>query len=217
MENNNKYKHVIWDWNGTMFNDVKLCVDVGNNLFRKKNIPLMSLEKYRSIFTIPVRDYYIAAGFDFSKESFEIIGKEWMNEYEERKYESTLYDGLVKVMRKLSKDGIKQSVVSAYKQDRLNEMINEFKINEYLDHIVGLDNIYAAGKLHLAKNLMQKLDNGHEETLLIGDTIHDYEVAIEIGADCILISEGHQAKEKLNETGAQIYESLHEFYNSRLS
>ncbi|MCB9208313.1 MAG: HAD family hydrolase [Ignavibacteriales bacterium] len=208
----NKYKHVIWDWNGTMLDDVELCVDVGNNLFRRKNIPLLTVEKYKSIFTIPVKDYYIAAGFDFTKESFEIVGKEWMDEYEERKYECDLHKDLLSVMQKFNEVGIKQSVVSAYKQDNLNKMIKTFELDSYFDHIVGLDNIYAAGKTHLAKNLMAQLENGHGETLLIGDTVHDYEVAMEIGADCILIAGGHQPYDKLAETGSKVYNNLGEFY-----
>jgi phosphoglycolate phosphatase len=152
-----KYKYVIWDWNGTIFNDVKLCVDVGNNLFKKKDKNTISIEKYRSIFTIPVKDYYIAVGFDFTVDSFEEIGKEWMDEYEERKYECSLYEHLPSVMKKLKENGVDQSVVSAYKQDRLIEMIEEFGLNDYLNHIVGLDNIYAAGKLHLAKSLIHSI------------------------------------------------------------
>jgi len=208
-----KYNHIIWDWNGTMLDDVKLCVDVGNNLFRKKNIPLISVEKYKSIFTIPVKEYYIAAGFDFEEESFEVVGKEWMDEYEERKYECSLHNGLINVMEKLNGIQISQSILSAYKQDNLNDMVKRFGLEKYLEHIVGLDNIYAASKLHLGKQLIAKLGNGHGETLFIGDTVHDFDVANEIGAECILISNGHQNREKLLETGTIVYDSLEEFYN----
>lgn len=211
-----KYKYVIWDWNGTIFNDVHLCVDVGNNLFKKKNINRISIEKYRSIFTIPVKDYYIAAGFDFSVESFENIGKEWMDEYEERKYECSLYEHLPSVMKRFKENGVVQSVVSAYKQDRLIEMIKKFGLYDYLNHIVGLDNIYAASKLHLAKNLIHSLGNGKNRTLMIGDTIHDFEVAREVGADCILIADGHQSKEKLVSTGAKVYDSMKHFSDAEL-
>lgn len=206
----NKYKHVIWDWNGTMLDDVNLCVDVGNNLFKRKNIPLMTVDKYKSIFTIPVKDYYIAAGFDFSKESFEVVGKEWMDEYEERKYECSLHKDLIDTMQKFNSLGIKQSVLSAYKQENLAEMIHNFELNNYLEHIVGLDNIYAAGKIHLAKKLMGLLNNGHGETLLIGDTVHDFEVSLSVGADCRLIAGGHQNKETLEKTGSIVYNTLTE-------
>lgn len=212
-----KYKHIIWDWNGTILDDVELCVDVGNNLFRKKNIPLMTVEKYKSIFTIPVKDYYIAAGFDFSTESFEIVGKEWMDEYEERKYEASLHEDLINVMEKFQEAGIQQSVLSAYKQDKLDEMIIKLNLKKYLNHIVGLDNIYAASKLHLGKKLMQVLGNGHGETLMIGDTVHDYDVSLEMGADCVLIASGHQTRETLSETGAIVYDSLGDFYQKELN
>ncbi len=212
----NKYKHVIWDWNGTMFNDVELCVEVGNNLLRKKNIPLMDIEKYKSIFTIPVKDYYVAAGFDFSIESFEVVGKEWMDEYEERKYESSLHVDLLSVMEKFKEKGIKQSVLSAYKQDNLNEILNKFNLTNYLDHIVGLDNIYAASKLNLGRNLMKTIGNKEGETLLIGDTVHDYDVATEIGAECVLIADGHQNYDVLVKTGAKVFNNLREFYNKKL-
>jgi len=207
----NKYKHVIWDWNGTMFNDVELCVNVGNNLFQRKNVPQMSLERYRSIFTIPVKDYYVAAGFDFEKESFEIVGKEWMDEYEERKFECSLHDDLVPFMEKLRERGIKQSVLSAYKQDNLEKILSHFDLNEYLEHVVGLDNIYAASKLELGKSLIRTIGTEKGETLMIGDTVHDYDVATEIGSDCILIANGHQTFETLSTTGAKVYNSINEF------
>ncbi|MBK8944556.1 MAG: HAD family hydrolase [Ignavibacteriae bacterium] len=205
-----KYKHVIWDWNGTIFNDLQLCVDVGNNLFRKKNLPEISVEKYKSIFTIPVINYYISAGFDFDKESFEIVGKEWMDEYEKRKFECSLHENLIETIEKFKDWGIPQSLLSAYRQDNLLKMAEHFNLTKYFSHIVGLDNIYAAGKMDLGKNLMKILGNGHGETLMIGDTIHDFEVSQEIGADCILIANGHQNLETLEKTGAKIFNSLGE-------
>lgn len=212
----NKYKHVIWDWNGTMFNDLELCVNVGNNLFRRKNIPEMSIEKYKSIFTIPVKDYYIAAGFNFEKESFETIGKEWMDEYEERKLECSLHEDLIPFMEKLKRKGIKQSVLSAYKKDNLENILDHFNLNGYLENVVGLDNIYAASKLELGKNLIKSIGLNAGETLLIGDTVHDYDVAKAMGSDCILIANGHQTFETLSKTGTKVYNSINEFRETEL-
>ncbi len=203
-----KYKHIIWDWNGTIIDDVDLCVELINWLLKEKNLKMITKEEYKNIFTIPVKNYYAALGFDFEKEPFEVIGKRWMDEYERRKFECTVYDGVVDVMEKINQLGIGQSILSAYSQHTLEEMVEHFGLTKYFSHIVGLDNIYAAGKLHLGKNLMKRLGNGKGETLLIGDTEHDYEVATEIGADCILSSNGHQCKEKLEKTGAVVIDNL---------
>ncbi|MFA5804764.1 MAG: HAD family hydrolase [Melioribacteraceae bacterium] len=203
-----KYKHIIWDWNGTIINDVDLCVELINWLLKEKNLKMITKEEYKNIFTIPVKNYYAALGFDFKKEPFEVIGKRWMDEYERRKFECTVYDGVVNVMEKINKLGIGQSILSAYSQHTLEEMVAHFGLTKYFSHIVGLDNIYAAGKLHLGKNLMKRLNNGKGETLLIGDTEHDYEVAVEIGADCILSSNGHQSKEKLKVIDVLVIDDL---------
>lgn len=205
-----KYKHIIWDWNGTIINDVDLCVELINWLLKEKNLKTITKEEYKNVFTIPVKNYYAALGFDFEDEPFEIIGKRWMDEYERRKFECKVYDGVIDVMEKINKLGIGQSILSAYSQHTLEEMVEHFGLTKYFSHIIGLDNIYAAGKLHLGKDLMKRLGNGKGETLLIGDTEHDYEVATEIGADCILSSNGHQRKEKLEKLGAIVLNSVAE-------
>lgn len=59
---------VLWDWNGTLLDDVALCVDALNRLLRIYHYPQQySLAQYREIFGFPIEDYYIRAGFDFSK------------------------------------------------------------------------------------------------------------------------------------------------------
>jgi phosphoglycolate phosphatase len=193
-----KYKHIIWDWNGTIFNDAGLCLELVNGLLSKRNLPVLTLEEYRNVFTFPIKDYYSAAGFDFTKESFEKVGMEWMNEYERRKYECGLHDGTKEVLEKISSLGIGQSILSAYSQNMLEELVEHYGLTKYFVHLYGLDNIYAASKVKLGKDLMKKLGNGKGETLLIGDTEHDYDVAFEIGADCVLIANGHQSIEKLS-------------------
>ena len=198
-----KYKHIIWDWNGTILDDVSLSIDLVNELLAEENLHTLTLEEYRSHFTIPVRNYYEAVGFDFSKESFEVVGKRWMDEYERRKFTCNLYPDVEGVINKINKIGIQQSILSAYSQHTLEQMIKHYNLAKYFTNIVGLDNIYAASKVEQGIELMRKLGHNKGEDLFIGDTLHDYEVACEIGADCVLISNGHQSEEKFNENGAK--------------
>jgi len=207
-----KYIHIIWDWNGTLFNDTGLCLDLVNILLSKRKLPLLTLDEYRNIFTFPVKDYYSKAGFDFTKESFENIGREWMDEYERRKYECGLHDGTINVLEKISSFGIGQSILSAYSQNFLEELVKHYGLTKYFEHIYGLDNIYASSKVQPGKELMKNLGNGIGETLLIGDTEHDYDVAIEIGADCVLIANGHQSFERLTKYG-KVLEDINDLFS----
>lgn len=203
-----RIKHIIWDWNGTLFNDVELCLEIINGVLIRRNLKALSLDAYRKIFTFPVQDYYEKAGLDFEKYPFEVLGQEWMNEYELRKNSCTLHDGAAAVLERIHQKGIGQSILSAYSQRTLEEIVGYFGIKKYFSHMVGLDHIYATSKIENGKELMKKLGNGKGETLFIGDTVHDFEVAREIGSDCILIADGHQHKQKLRICRVPVYDNI---------
>ena len=49
--------YVVWDWNGTLFDDVALCIQVMNGMLEKRGLPrLAGPEQYRQVFTFPVEE-----------------------------------------------------------------------------------------------------------------------------------------------------------------
>lgn len=60
--------HIIWDWNGTILNDVDHAVAMMNTLLVEHNLPLIDREYYREIFDFPVLHYYQKLGFNFEKQ-----------------------------------------------------------------------------------------------------------------------------------------------------
>lgn len=206
------YTDIIWDWNGTLFNDVDLCAEIMNILLTQESLPNISLQRYKEIFTFPVLEYYKIAGHTFERNSFEVLGKQFVVEYEDRKSQCSLFGGVTSLLSEIKNRNVNQHLLSAYEQQSLNAIIKHFKIDSYFTNIVGLDNIYASGKIHLAHQLIDKIRSNGEQlkVLLIGDTIHDYEVATEINSDCILLSHGHQDEERLLKLGIPIAKNFNE-------
>ncbi|MEJ5262508.1 MAG: HAD family hydrolase [Ignavibacterium sp.] len=211
MQNNIKY--LIWDWNGTLFNDVKLGVEIINKLLKNNKLPSITYEIYRNIFTFPVYEYYKIAGFDFSKTSFEELGRMFMDEYEQRKYEMDLFDGAREILQYAKQKGIRQSVLSAYKHDTLVEILTHYQIIDYFENVSGLDNIYAGSKEKLGLELREKIHLHGDEILFIGDTLHDADVAKAMNVKCVLISNGHQSPEKLKANGNLVLSDISELRN----
>ena len=58
-------KTIIWDWNGTLLDDLDLSLESVNILLEERNLPALSVEKYKDIFCFPIVVYYVKAGFDF--------------------------------------------------------------------------------------------------------------------------------------------------------
>jgi phosphoglycolate phosphatase len=202
------YHHILWDWNGTLFDDTWLCVSVMNTLLVRRNLPLLTVDTYRTVFTFPVRTYYQAIGLDLAADSFEDLSIEFMEQYEARRQECSLCLYAREVLSYVKQAGVGQSILSAYPYDGLVNVVQHFELEHFFERLLGLEDIYARSKLDLARNWMQARGYAPSEVLLIGDTTHDFEVANAIGADCLLVTNGHNAKERLEQCHVRVLNSL---------
>lgn len=202
------YKHIIWDWNGTLLDDVDVVIDAMNNLLKRRNLPLLNMKKYKNIFTFPVKDYYAQLGFDFSVEPFEKLATEYISEFNSNKYQFRLHDGVEEILDRISNLDISQSILSASQEQELIEVVSKLNISDYFIRIAGLNNHYAVSKVARGKDLLADLGVEPDEVLLIGDTAHDYEVSKEIGCGCLLICNGHQSYQRISNCNTSIIETI---------
>ncbi|MBP7431337.1 MAG: HAD family hydrolase, partial [Candidatus Hydrogenedentes bacterium] len=99
MDNTHTIRHIVWDWNGTLLDDLDLCLTALHELGRPRGIPPVTLETYRERFTFPVVEYYKALGFDPSPKAFEEAAREWVRMYADRVYSASwLYEGAVETL-----------------------------------------------------------------------------------------------------------------------
>jgi phosphoglycolate phosphatase len=201
--------HLLWDWNGTLLDDVDLCIDALHQLCTKRGIPLVSHDEYRAKFTFPVIDYYEAVGFDFEAEPFSVPADEWVEIYSARVWDDTgLHKGAVDVLEHLRGRGYSQSILSAYNHEMLVRVMEHFGVAGFFDPILGLGDFYAESKEDLGVAWMGESGLDPARVVMIGDTLHDHEVAEAMGVHCVLIAQGHQSKERLLEAGVPVLEGL---------
>ncbi|MBN2806769.1 MAG: HAD hydrolase-like protein [Prolixibacteraceae bacterium] len=201
---------IIWDWNGTLLDDTDLCISTINELLEERKLPTLSKKAYLETFGFPIKDYYQRIGFDFEKEPFDIPAHQYIRKYSARVHHALLHRNVPEVLSALQKQGFRQLVLSASEQQKLEHSLALFGIEHWFEAVAGLDNHFAASKTIIGKKLLKKLNIAPEEACLIGDTIHDFEVATEIGCACILIANGHQPETKLKSTGAKVVQHLGE-------
>lgn len=203
---------IIWDWNGTLLNDTMLAVESMNSMLSKRGLPVLSVGQYKNVFTFPVKDYYQIIGFDFDKEPFEIPAMEFIYRYNELVWDCSLHENTKEVLTYFQNCGIDQYILSAMKQEMLDRCLEYYSISHFFEQVSGLDDHYAHSKLDAGRVMLKNLDMEPGELLLIGDTIHDFEVASELGCSCILVSNGHQSYDRLNSTGAPVIEHLAQLF-----
>jgi len=208
MQSAQNYSHVIWDWNGTLFDDVGWCITVMNRLLASRNLkPLGGIAEYHRVFCFPVINYYRNVGFDLEKESFEDLAEEYVAMYHAGKTGNcTLRQNAVFVLETLKQRHATQVVLSATKTSDLLSQMSAFPILSYFDETLGLSDIYAKSKIDVGLDYIAR--KTIKRALLIGDTAHDYETAKALGADCLLIAGGHQSKERLLTCGVPVLDDL---------
>lgn len=201
-------QHVIWDWNGTLLDDTDLCIDVMNGLLAERNLPLLTRARYHEVFDFPVIDYYRRLGFNFDRDPFPIVGAEFIRRYETRRDESPLHDHARATLAAIRGLGLRQSVLSAYRHDTLLELLAHHELTALFDGVLGSDNVYAFGKTEQGRRWIQHLGIPPEAVVLIGDTVHDYDVAQAMQCRCLLVSNGYHPRPKLQRCGVPVVEDL---------
>lgn len=199
-----EYSHIVWDWNGTLLDDLWLCLESLNAILAIEGREPIGREHYRSIFEFPVVRVYAALGFPTDEWSFKAGSMAFMAGYEARRHECGLHAGAHDTLAALRDADIAQSVLSAYRHDLLVTIIADMKLDGYFTGLSGNNDIYAAGKADRARGHREALGLKPHEVLYIGDTVHDAETAEAMGADCILVAHGHQPREKLAATGHRV-------------
>lgn len=208
---------IIWDWNGTLLNDIDLCVNTMNKLLNARNLPLINQSVYRGVFSFPVKDYYQTIGFDFSKEDFEIPAHQYIDLYYEGFDGCSLQNETEKVLDYFRQKNVRQFVLSAMEHGMLEKTLKAKGIFEYFEGVAGLTDHLAVSKVDQGKMLIGKFKIEPAETWMIGDTVHDFEVASEMGVKCVLIADGHQSEERLLKTGAPVLKNIGQLLSSNFS
>ncbi|MBW6498564.1 MAG: HAD hydrolase-like protein [Bacteroidales bacterium] len=199
---------ILWDWNGTLLNDAEICLEGINILLQRRDLPVLDMTRYREIFTFPVRDYYKAAGIDFGHEPFEIPAEEFIVQFKRLLPRAGLFGDVMETLHYFQQKGFRQYIVSAMEQNALRQSVAQREIAGFFHSIYGIENNLADSKIQRAKELIEKQKIDVNKTVMIGDTLHDGEVAKELGIEIIFISRGHQNAERLSQNGNLLFPDL---------
>jgi phosphoglycolate phosphatase len=198
------YQYVIWDFNGTILDDLDLCLDLLNQMLIQQSKPTLSVDAYKNVFGFPIKDYYIQAGLTFDKKSFDELSQFFIERYQPASFKCNLHAGVIETLNQLKSLGIKSIILSASQTDNLIEQTKVLKIHDYFDHIIGTDNIKGQGKVERGIHFMKSAKIDPNTCIYVGDTIHDAEVAKALGVKVLLYAGGHQSESRLSTANERI-------------
>lgn len=190
-----KYRHVLWDWNGTLVDDVDLCARIVGSIMADHKLDPITKEGYRALFRFPVADYYKDIGF--GSDQFATVTQAFMMRYHQGVNSLQLFRGVPEMLADLQKAGIQSSILTAAHEKDVLHLLEHFGIRDFFTHVYGLSDHDAVSKVDRGKQLIQRLACPPRDVIMVGDTDHDWEVAQAMGVDILLVADGHQHHDRL--------------------
>lgn len=200
-------RYLLWDWNGTLLDDTQAALDTLNLMLARRGAKPIAMDFYRDHFAFPVKPFYESIGVCLENEDWDALAREYHELYAAQP--KALNSQAIAALEQVRRAGVRQSVISALRQDLLDEATARYGVAPYMECVYGVDNLDGASKLDRALELMTRIDSA--DPVIIGDALHDKEVADALGVRCVLCGQGSHASWRLREvapTGETLLEAV---------
>jgi phosphoglycolate phosphatase-like HAD superfamily hydrolase len=199
----------VWDWNGTLLDDLTLCVSATNACLATVGGPVITADDHRRDFRRPIRDYYAwVLGRPVSVEEFVALDDAFHDAYRTGMATLSLVPDALAAMSQWTGS---QSLLSMFFHDELLAEVSRHGLTSRLSRVDGLPGTVGGHRkaAYLAAHL-SALEVAATDAVLIGDSVDDGDAALSVGATCVLYAGGFTARELLEATGLPVATTLTE-------
>ncbi len=195
-------KAIIWDFNGTLLDDVGASVGAVNRMLQRRGLPLITAEWYADHLVMPLERFYESVGVNVQAEPIEVLSEEFQRDC--ARFERPIFPEVREALARFRKKGIRQMLFSSLHHGVLVAQAEERGISSYFEKIAGRADQSLGGKSEAIAAYLNEAGLLPEETLLVGDLAADWQMAQSLGTPCVLIPKGHQSRAVLEAAGARI-------------
>lgn len=207
--------HVVWDWNGTLFDDLEIVVASVNVSLRAIGAPPIEVETYRAVYQRPLyRFYENLLGRSVRPEEMASIDNDFHAAYHALLDQARLTVDARRAIELVAERGGTQSVLSMWWHDQLVPAVRFFGLE---DHMLAVDGHrggpgeskekHLAGHVEQLTRLFPELVR-RETVIVIGDVTDDADAARAAGVRCVLYDGGSQPRAVLAAMGVPVAATL---------
>ena len=179
--------HIVWDWNGTLFDDGEALVRATVEAFARSGLPEVTWTAYRDHFTRPISDFYDRlAGRTLTAAEQRVLDRNFHDAYTGLLTKAVLHAEAAEALTAWQDTGGTQSLLSMFPHARLVALTQFTDIAHFFSHVNGMRADESPRKEpHLRRHLAE-LGIPPETVLVIGDSVDDVHAARACGAHAVL-------------------------------
>lgn len=201
--------HVVWDWNGTLLDDLSIVIEAVNHSIGELGASRITADDYRDHYTRPVRHFYDALlGHPVTDDEWLRLTTGFHDAYFTLARTADLSPGAREAMAMVEAAGWSQSLLSMSPHDWLTGIVARLELTERFDLVDGLSETTGGRKAQHLEVHLGELGIDGTTTYVIGDTPDDVAAAHHVGATPILFHGGSHHLADLEAEGVPIAETL---------
>ena len=202
-------RHVVWDWNGTLFDDHVAVVAAVNDALALLGLRAIDADTYRTHYTRPVERFYEqVAGRPIAPEEWLALDEAYHHSYHAWLERLGLASDAAAALAAAEAAGLTQSLLSMWRHQQLVPLVERLGIGPFFVRVDGLRRPGGGGKAeHLVAHLAA-LRVEPSAVVLVGDSLDDLAAAQAVGAGCVLYDGGSHHRHALEATGVPVVDTL---------
>ncbi|MBL8350068.1 MAG: HAD-IA family hydrolase [Burkholderiaceae bacterium] len=199
--NPRRFDLIVFDWDGTLFDSTALIVRCIQAACADLGLEVPSDERAAYVIGLGLHDALQHAVPGLSPDRYPELGRRYRHHYFERQHELVLFEGTVEMLQALKHRNHWLAVATGKSRRGLDEALATAQLRGIFDGTRTADE--TAGKPHplMLQELMGELGAEPGRTLMIGDTTHDLQLALNAGTASVGVSYGAHEPEAFASLG----------------
>ncbi len=191
------FKNLIFDWSGTLGNDIDLTIEATNYVLAQYGLPALDKKQFRDEFQLPYPDYY---AWKTPGAKLEDLENFYRYAFDHSSTPVTLIPHAREFMEWCRAQGIRCFALTSMDPKAFDEQCSSLGIKPYFEGIhSGIHN-----KEHYIPRVMAQHGLAPEETAFIGDMQHDIRAAHCAGITGIGVLTGYNNATQLAESEPEL-------------
>ena len=181
---------IAFDWDGTLFDSTQIIVSSIQLAVADVGGTVPSIEAASYVIGLGLMEALAHAAPDVPQARYPELGKRYRHHYAVHQNDITLFEGVVPLLLDLKERGHWLTVATGKSRRGLDEALQAVELKGCFDSSRTADE--TAGKPHprMLHELMSEFGVKPERTLMIGDTTHDLQMALNAGCASVGVSYG---------------------------
>ena len=194
-----RFDLIAFDWDGTLYDSTRLIVRCIQAAVIDVGGAKPSENDAAWVIGLGLAEALARAAPDVPKEKYAELGARYRYHYLQHQDDLVLFDGVLQMIDALRARGHKLAVATGKSRRGLNEALKSVALRDRFDASRTADETFGKPHPRMLLELMEELDVPAERTLMIGDTTHDLQLALNAGCASVGVSYGAHEPESFDE------------------